>query len=79
MVYYTAVMRRALCLPRRCWSSSSSSSSEPARLRRVSVDFSNTKDAFRSKTFSDMLRHYVVYKAFSYDSLVDNAHKVKIQ
>ena len=41
-------------------------------------DFSNTKQAFQSKRLSDLLRAYVVYKMFSYTSLVNNSDKVLV-
>ena len=36
------------------------------------LDFSNTREAYRSKTFLELLRHYAVFKVFSYQLLVDN-------
>ena len=40
------------------------------------LDFSNTKEAFRSKRFSELLRHYLVYRSFSFNRLVDNSQMV---
>lgn len=35
-------------------------------------DFGDTREAYRSKSLSEMLRHYVVFKAFTFKPLVDN-------
>lgn len=42
------------------------------------LDFGNTKEAYRSKSFSELLRHYVVFKAFTFKSLVDNNKAVSL-
>lgn len=39
-------------------------------------DFSDTKQAFQSKRLSDLFRAYVVYKVFSYSTIVDSSDKV---
>ena len=41
-------------------------------------DFSDTGMAYRSRTFRELLRHYFVYKLFSYESLVDSTPKVPV-
>ena len=41
------------------------------------LDFGNTKEAYRSKTFSELLRNYVVFKIFSFKILVDNNKTVR--
>ena len=40
------------------------------------LDFGNTKEAYKSKTFYELLRHYVVFKALSYQRLVDRNKEV---
>lgn len=40
------------------------------------LDFTNTKEAFKTKSTSDLLRQFVVYKAFTFDLLVNNSDKV---
>ena len=40
------------------------------------IDFSNIQKAFRSKTTGELARHYLVYKLFSYDVLVNNSNTV---
>lgn len=44
--------------------------------RNSSLDFSNTKEAYRSKSFAQLLRHYLVYKVFAYTSVVENSQRV---
>ena len=34
--------------------------------------FGDTKEAYRSKSFLELLRHYVVFKSFTFNYLVDN-------
>jgi len=46
---------------------------------RPRLDFSNTEEAFRSKKFSELLRHYLVYWSFSFNKLVDSSQKVCCQ
>lgn len=38
--------------------------------------FGDTKEAYRSKTFSELLRHYAVFKTFTFKYLVDNNKSV---
>ena len=45
-------------------------------LRGGGLDFSNTREAYRSKTFGELFRHYLVYKVFSYTSVVENSQRV---
>ena len=40
------------------------------------LDFSNTREAYRSKTLGELLRHYLVYQVFSYTSVVENSQRV---
>ena len=49
------------------------------RLLRGGLDFSNTREAYRSKTFRELLRHFLVYKVFSYTPVVENSQKVNSQ
>ena len=44
--------------------------------KRPTLDFSNTVEAFRSKSMAELLRHYFVYKSFTFNTLVDNSQKV---
>lgn len=46
---------------------------------RPRLDFSNTEEAFRSKKFSELLRHYLLYRSFSFNKLVDSSQKVCCQ
>jgi len=41
-------------------------------VEELQLDFGNTQEAYRSKTFVELLRHYAVFKIFSYQLLVDN-------
>lgn len=41
------------------------------------MDFGNTKEAYRSKKFSELLRHYLVLQVFSFKYLVDNNKTVR--
>ena len=34
--------------------------------------FGDTKEAYRSKSFLELLRHYVVFKSFTFNYVVDN-------
>ncbi len=36
------------------------------------LDFNDTREAYRSKSHFELLRHYAVFKLFSYQTLVDN-------
>lgn len=49
-----------------------------SRNQADSLDFSNTKEAYRSKSFYELLRHYFVFKALSYQRLVDNNKTVSL-
>lgn len=40
------------------------------------VDFSNTREAYQSKSVRQLLRHYLVYRIFAYTRIVDNSEKV---
>ena len=44
--------------------------------KRPRLDFSNTAEAFHSKSTAELLRHYLVYKSLTFNSLVDNSQKV---
>lgn len=44
--------------------------------KRPTLDFSNTVEAFRSKSMTELLRHYFVFKSFTFNTLVDNSQKV---
>lgn len=44
--------------------------------RPCTPKFGDTREAYRSKSFSELLRHYVVFKAFSFRYLVDNNKRV---
>ena len=41
------------------------------------LDFSNTREAYRSKTFGELLRHYLVYKVFAYKLVVESSQRVR--
>ena len=43
---------------------------------REQLDFGNTREAYKSKTFLELLRHYAVFKLFSYQVLVENNEQV---
>lgn len=45
----------------------------------VVPEFGNTREAYRSKSFFELLRQYVVFKAFTYQYLVDNNKSVSVQ
>lgn len=40
------------------------------------LDFNNTKEAFRSKSFREVLRHWIVFKMLSFDTLVEHSQGV---
>ncbi len=40
------------------------------------VDFTDTKKAYHLKSFSELLRHYLLYKIFGFKSLVRHSNKV---
>lgn len=44
---------------------------------RAHVDFSNAQEAFKSKTTSELIKSYLIYSLFKYDSFVENSAKVK--
>lgn len=46
--------------------------------RRGRIDFTNTKEAFKTKSFSDLLRQFLVYNVFTIDALVNNSDKVSL-
>lgn len=59
--------------------SSTASDSKPGSRAEPSLvvpDFGDTREAYRSKSFSELLRHYVVFKAFTFKSLVHNNKSV---
>jgi len=62
-----------------CWRCRSSLTADEGERRRATLsqpdtplDFGDTKEAFRSKSFSELFRQYVVFKAFTFKFLVDN-------
>jgi hypothetical protein len=46
---------------------------------RTTLNFEDTREAYRSMSFSELFRHYVVFKAFTYKSLVDNNKSVSLR
>ncbi len=46
------------------------------RATHTKVDFTDTQKAYGLKSFSELLRHYVVYKLFSVTSIVRHSDKV---
>lgn len=61
---------------RACSSTSNANTKKGEGQEHIPLDFSNTKEAYQSKSFREVLRHYVVFKSLSYDRLVDNSEKV---
>ena len=41
-------------------------------------DFGDSREAYRSKSFSELLRHYIVFKVFTFKPLVDNNKTVSL-
>ena len=44
--------------------------------KRRRVDFSHAREALKSKTTIDLLKSYLIYSLFKYDTFVDNSFKV---
>lgn len=61
---------------RACSSTSNANTKKREGQEHIPLDFSNTKEAYQSKSFREVLRHYVVFKSLSYDRLVDSSEKV---
>lgn len=44
----------------------------PRGTKPGALDFGDTREAYRSRSFSELFRHYVVFKAFTFEYLVDH-------
>lgn len=49
------------------------------RARDMAPDFEDTREAYRSKSFSELLRHYAVFKLFTITPLVNNNKQVSTE
>ena len=58
--------------------SAGSAGKERAKSEQATLDFEDTRAAYRSMSFSELFRHYVVFKTFTYKSLVDNNKAVSL-
>ena len=43
------------------------------------LDFSDTKEAFKSVSTRELWQHYLVFKIFSYEWLVDRSQEVRLE
>lgn len=57
--------------------SQTGTATQDVRISNTSVDFENTKEAYRSKDTLELLRSLLVFKLCSYDFLVDRNKEVR--